>query len=438
MLRIEDTDRARSKQEAVDAILDGLTWLGLDWDGDPISQFARADRHRECAEEMVQRGTAYYCTCTPDEVEAMRQKAREEGQPPRYDGRCRERYGKTKPEDMPYVIRLKSPEDGETIINDQVQGVVKFPNKDLDDLVLLRADGAPTYMLAVVVDDHDMAVSHIIRGDDHLTNAARQSLIYQALGWDIPVMAHVPLIHGPDGAKLSKRHGAIGAEVYRSMGYLPDALRNYLVRLGWAHGDEEIMSVDKMIEWFGFTGMNKAAARFDYAKLDALNSQYLRTKPAELLLEDLLSSIGYLDCDANIPSAPDQETHSKMLVALDAARQRGKTLIDMANSLAFLFDKVPLSIEEKAEKFLDEPGMSAVRAVTPRLDAINSWDAETIGSVIKGYAEENGLGLGKVAQPLRAALTGRGSTIGAFDVLLSLGREESLNRLNDMLNTRTG
>ncbi|MEL7430116.1 MAG: glutamate--tRNA ligase, partial [Pseudomonadota bacterium] len=274
LLRIEDTDRQRSDEKAVTAIIDGLSWLGLEWDGEPVSQFARIERHREVAHKLVETGNAYKCYSTPDELEAMREKARAEGRNPVYDGTWRDRDPADAPADQSYVIRLKTPLEGQTLVPDHVQGEVRFPNTDLDDFVLLRSDGNPTYMLAVVVDDHDMGVTHIIRGDDHLTNAAKQSLIFEALDWPVPEMAHIPLIHGMDGAKLSKRHGAIGAETYRALGYLPEALRNYLVRLGWAHGNDEIFSTEEMIGLFGFDGMNKSAARFDFAKLDALNAHY--------------------------------------------------------------------------------------------------------------------------------------------------------------------
>jgi len=276
LLRIEDTDRERSTDAAVDAILDGLSWLGLDWDGDPISQFAGVERHREVVKDMLEAGTAYRCYATPEELTEMRETAKAEGRSPAYDGRWRDRDPSEAPEGVDPVIRVKTPQDGTTIVQDKVQGEVSIPNKDIDDFVILRSDGTPTYMLAVVVDDHDMGVTHIIRGDDHLTNAARQTAIFNAMNWDVPVFAHIPLIHGADGAKLSKRHGALGAEAYRALGYLPDALKNYLVRLGWAKGDEEIISLEDMISWFGFDGMNKAAARFDFAKLEAINGHYIR------------------------------------------------------------------------------------------------------------------------------------------------------------------
>ena len=277
LLRIEDTDRERSTEAAVAAILDGLSWLGLEWDGEPISQFARGARHREVAEELVARGKAYRAYETPEELAAMREAAKAEGRFARYDGRWRDRDPKDAPAGAPSVIRIKAPRDGETVIQDHVQGRVAFPNKDLDDFVILRADGTPTYMHAVVVDDHDMGITHVIRGDDHLTNAGRQTIIYDAMGWKTPEWAHIPLIHGPDGAKLSKRHGALGVEAYRAMGYLPEALRNYLARLGWAHGDDEIFSTEQAAEWFDLDSINKGASRFDFAKLQSVNAHYIRT-----------------------------------------------------------------------------------------------------------------------------------------------------------------
>jgi glutamyl-tRNA synthetase len=312
LLRIEDTDRERSTDAAIEAIKNGLTWLGLDWDGDAVSQFSRADRHREVVEQLLANGKAYKCYCTPEELTEMREKAMAEGKPPRYDGRWRDRPASEAPEGVPPVVRFKAPQDGETVIDDKVQGTVTIPNKDLDDLIILRSDGSPTYNLSVVVDDHDMGVTHIVRGVDHLTNAARQTQIYLAMGWDVPVMAHIPLIHGPDGAKLSKRHGALGVEAYRDMGYLPEAMRNYLARLGWSHGDDEIFSTDQMIEWFELHGIGKSAARFDFAKLENLNGHYMReADDAHLLgaLKDML---------------PHVEGGKEMLAALSDADNEAK------------------------------------------------------------------------------------------------------------------
>lgn len=432
LLRIEDTDRERSTDEAVSAILDGLSWLGIGWDGEPLSQFARAARHREIAEDLLARGKAYRCYATPDELTEMRETARAEGRPPRYDGRWRDRDPADAPKDTPSVIRLKAPQTGETLVNDQVQGEVRFPNKDLDDFVLLRSDGTPTYMLAVVVDDHDMGVTHIIRGDDHLTNAARQTLIFDALDWDVPVMAHIPLIHGPDGAKLSKRHGALGAEAYRAMGFLPEALRNYLVRLGWAHGDDEIMSDEQLIEWFGFDGMSKGAARFDIAKLTALNGHYIRHADDTYLLEHIMAVLAVIEGGDEIAGQLTGAERDKLLALMPAMKERAKTLLDLIASASFLFAARPLQLDEKAEKILvADGGNETLTQLLPTLEALPDWSVETTEAAVKNYAELHELKLGKIAQPLRAALTGTGVSPPVFDVMAALGREESLSRITD-------
>lgn len=433
LLRIEDTDRARSTDEAVIAIKEGMSWLGLDWDGDAISQYSRVERHREVAHEMVKNGSAYKCTCTQEEVSAMRERAKAAGLTPRYDGTCREKDPSSISEGTEYVIRLKAPLEGETIVTDKVQGDVHFPNKDLDDLILLRSDGNPTYMLAVVVDDHDMGVTHIIRGDDHLINAARQTLIFKGMDWPVPVMAHIPLIHGADGAKLSKRHGAIGAEKYREMGYLPEALINYLVKLGWAHGDDEIMTIDQMIEWFDFDGMNKAAARFDFTKLEAINGHYIRNSDDEKLI---MSMMDILDSSEEFEIIKERlnDTSKAMLVrAMPALKDRAKTVIDLIEGSKFIFESCPLIMEDKAVKLLDEDGLAAVKGILPHLESLTTWDADNIDKTIRTYVEENSLKLGKVAQPIRAALTGKATSPGAFDVLYILGKEESIIRLQDKI-----
>ncbi|MBL0934051.1 MAG: glutamate--tRNA ligase [Rhizobiaceae bacterium] len=431
LLRIEDTDRERSTDAATVAILDGLKWLGLDWDGEPVSQFERAGRHREIGEELVKRGKAYYCYASPEELTEMREKARAEGKPPRYDGRWRDRDPAEAPEGVKPVVRIKAPPDGFTIVADKVQGEVRFPNKDLDDFIILRSDGNPTYMHAVVVDDHDMGVTHIIRGDDHLTNAARQTIIYQAMGWDVPVMAHIPLIHGADGAKLSKRHGALGVEAYREMGYLPAALRNYLVRLGWSHGDDEIMSLDQMIEWFEIEDVNKGAARFDFAKLEALNGVYMRQSDDADLLARLEATLPYLPGGDEMVAALTPERRAQLLAAMAGLKDRAKTLVELKDGAAFLFAARPLPMEEKAEQILADGGRAVVRDLLPRLETVSDWSAQSTEAVVRTYAEETGLKLGKAAQPLRAALTGRSVSPGVFDVLAVLGREESLGRLRD-------
>lgn len=431
LLRIEDTDRERSTEPAVAAILDGLSWLGLDWDGEPISQFARAARHREVAEQMVRDGTAYYCFATPQELEEMREKARAEGRPPRYDGRWRDRDPSEAPAGAKGVIRLKAPRDGETLVDDQVQGLVRFPNKDLDDFVLLRSDGNPTYMHAVVVDDHDMGVTHIIRGDDHLTNAGRQTLLYQALGWNVPVMAHIPLIHGADGAKLSKRHGALGAEAYRAMGFLPEALRNYLVRLGWSHGDAEIMSTDEMIEWFGFDGMGRGAARFDLVKLEALNGHYIRHADDTYLVSRTMDLMNYIDGGAELAAKLTPHVREQLLAAMPGLKERAKTLVELLDGAQFLFVSRPLAMDEKAAAMIADGGRQIIGSLLPALEALPAWDAASTEAAVRAHAEANDLKLGKVAQPLRAALTGRLTSPPVFDVMAVLGREESLARLAD-------
>jgi glutamyl-tRNA synthetase len=431
LLRIEDTDRERSIPAAVDAIIDGLGWLGITWDGDPISQFERAARHAEVARQLVAMGKAYPCYCSPEELEVMRETARAEGRPPRYDGRWRDRDPSDAPAGVRPAIRIKAPLDGETVVEDGVQGTVRFPNRDLDDFVILRSDGTPTYMHAVVVDDHDMGVTQIIRGDDHLTNSARQKIIYDAMGWTVPDMAHIPLIHGPDGAKLSKRHGALGVEAYRAMGYLPEALRNYLVRLGWAHGDAEILSTDEMIALFDVDGIGRSPSRFDFAKLENLNGHYIRQTPDEDLMRHLDVLLDHVDDGATIKARLDPDMRARLLAAMPGLKERAKTLVELIDSASFLFSDRPLSPDEKAAAILDEAGRDALLRVAGRLSAVDTWTAESTEAVVRAFADEAGLKLGKVAQPLRAALTGRATSPPVFDVLAVLGRDESLGRIAD-------
>ena len=431
LLRIEDTDRERSTEAATSAILEGLKWIGLEWNGDPVSQFARAERHREVANELIRAGKAYYCYATQQELEEMREKARAEGRPPRYDGRWRDRDPSEAPAGVKPAIRIKAPQDGETLVRDKVQGDVRFPNKDLDDFIILRSDGNPTYMHAVVVDDHDMGVTHIIRGDDHLTNAARQTIIYEAMGWDVPVMAHIPLIHGADGAKLSKRHGALGVEAYRGMGYLPEALRNYLVRLGWSHGDDEVMSTEDMINWFDIVDVNKGAARFDFAKLEALNGIHMRNSRDEALLDQFLATLPYIESRGAIPLDLTSEQKAKLLAALPGLKERAKTLVELADSAQYLFVARPLALDEKASQILDADARAVIGALLPRFESLEEWSAATTEAAVREHAESSGLKLGKIAQPLRAALTGRSTSPGVFDVLAVLGKDESLGRLRD-------
>ncbi|SFJ13360.1 glutamyl-tRNA synthetase [Phyllobacterium sp. CL33Tsu] len=433
LLRIEDTDRERSSAAAVTAILDGLTWLGLDWDGEAVSQYARAGRHREVAEELVAKGKAYYCYASPAELEEMREKARAEGRPPRYDGRWRDRDPKEAPEGIKPVIRVKAPQEGETVVHDQVQGDVRFPNKDLDDFIILRSDGTPTYMHAVVVDDHDMGVTHIIRGDDHLTNAARQTVIYNAMGWDVPVMGHIPLIHGADGAKLSKRHGALGVEAYRAMGYLPAALRNYLVRLGWSHGDDEIMSDAQMIEWFEISDINRGASRFDFQKLEAINGHYMRITDDAALVEAMIAILPEMEGGEAILARLNDTTRQQLVAAMPGLKERAKTLVELADSAKYLFVERPLTLDDKAAALLNDEGLGVLAGVLPELAAVDDWTAPALDTAVRVYAEKTGLKLGKVAQPLRAALTGRATSPGVFDVLEVLGRDESLGRIKDQV-----
>jgi glutamyl-tRNA synthetase len=431
LLRIEDTDRQRSTQEAVDAILEGLKWLGLDWDGEPISQYARVARHREIVEALLASGHAYRCYCTPEELDAMRAKAEAEKRSVRYDGTWRDREPSEAPPGIKPAIRFKAPQEGETVIQDAVQGEVVFQNRDLDDLIILRSDDNPTYNLSVVVDDHDMAVTHIIRGVDHLTNAARQSQIYSAMGWTVPQMAHIPLIHGPDGAKLSKRHGALGVEAYHAMGYLPEAMRNYLARLGWSHGDDEIFSTEQMIAWFGLEAVGKAPARFDFVKLESLNGYYLRHMPDAELVDALIAYLPFDEDGARILAQIDEAMRQKLKKAMGSLKERAKTLKELIKRAEFLFLKRKITPDAKAQDILDSAGRSANTQSLAVLAGVDDWSAAQLETALKSYAESQDLKLGKLAQPLRAALTGTTTSPGIFEVLEVLGREESLARIRD-------
>ncbi len=431
LLRIEDTDRERSTEPAIAAILDGLSWLGLDWDGQTVYQFQRAARHREVAEQMLAAGKAYHCYATPQELEEMREQAKAEGRPMRYDGRWRDRDPATAPAGVKPVIRLRAEQTGETIVEDEVQGRVVWQNENLDDLVLLRSDGNPTYMLAVVVDDHDMGVTHVIRGDDHLTNAARQTQIYQAMGWKVPSMSHIPLIHGPDGAKLSKRHGALGIDAYRSMGYLPVALRNYLLRLGWSHGDQEIFSTEEMVALFNLSSIGRSPARFDYAKLESLNGLYMRQSDDRDLLAALKAILPEIGPARGLPAELDPALEAKLLAAMPGLKERAKTLIELIDSASYLYAKRPLELEPKAAALLDEAARERLPRLAAKLSAVSDWAPPPLESAIRDFAEESGVKLGQVAQPLRAALTGKTTSPGLFDVMAVLGREEVLARLAD-------
>jgi glutamyl-tRNA synthetase len=430
-LRIEDTDRERSTDAAIAAILDGLKWLGLNWDGETVYQFARAQRHREVAEQLLASGQAYRAYETPDELNDMRAKARAEGKPLRYEGKWRDADPGEAPAGVPSVVRVKAPRDGETVIQDQVQGRVAFPNADLDDFIILRSDGTPTYMHAVVVDDHDMGVTHIIRGDDHLTNAGRQKILYDAMDWPVPVMSHIPLIHGPDGAKLSKRHGALGVDAYRAMGYLPEAMRNYLVRLGWAHGDDEIMSEADMISWFDLPGINRAPSRFDFAKLASINAHYMRAKSDDDLTSLLIAALPHLPGGDAFAARLTELRRAQLRVAMPLLKERAKTLPDIITAANFIVADRPLELDAAAAALLTAEARSLLKQVFATLTTVTDWTAVATEAAVKDFAVRENLKLGSIAQPLRAALTGRSASPGIFDVLAILGRDESLARIAD-------
>jgi glutamyl-tRNA synthetase len=425
LLRIEDTDRARSTEPAIAAILDGLSWLGLQWDGEVTYQFSRAARHAEVAKQMLAQGNAYYCYASPQELEEMRAAQKAAGKPVRYDGRWRDRDPKDAPAGVQPVIRLKAQQTGQTIIQDAVQGEVKVENAQLDDMVLLRADGTPTYMLAVVVDDYDMKVTHVIRGDDHLNNAFRQLQIIKAMGWPEPVYAHIPLIHGADGAKLSKRHGALGVDAYRDMGFLPVALRNYLLRLGWGHGDDEIISTDQAIEWFDLPGVGRSAARFDMAKLTSLNAHYMRETPDAELMPLVLPRI-------EAKTGPmDAAARERVMRGMNGVKQRARTLAELADSLLFYArNGAPPIVDDKARALLTPEAKALMGKLAPALEQqASDWSEKPLEEAVRKFAEASGVKLGQVAQPLRVALTGSTASPGIFEVLAVLGPAESKARL---------
>lgn len=422
LLRIEDTDRQRHTPEATEAILSGLKWLGLDWDGDVVSQYARHPMHQACAAQMLANGSAYKCWSSKEDIDAFREAAKADGRPPMFPSPWRDTQDG--PADQPFVVRLKAPRDGDVGVQDAVQGSVTWAAKQMDDLILLRSDGSPTYMLAVVCDDHDMGVTHVIRGDDHLTNAARQTLIYRGLGWDVPVFAHIPLIHGADGAKLSKRHGALGVEAYQDMGYLPEALRNYLARLGWSHGDDEFFTDAQATEWFDLSGINKGAARFDFDKLAHLNGQHMRVADP-VRLSDAVAGLFASQHDEAIPA----DRAAMLRNAMPGLRDRAKTLLELIDLAYYILCDGPLVFDAKAAKLLTDDTREMLGKLTSHLRDASSWDAETLEGLVREYAETEGLKLGKAAQPLRAALTGRAVSPGVFDVLVTLGRDISMARL---------
>jgi glutamyl-tRNA synthetase len=424
-LRIEDTDRARSTPEAMSAIVEGLNWLGLSWDDEIVYQSARAARHAEIARHLLAAGRAYNCYCMPAELAAMREKARAERRSVRYDGTWRDRDPAEAPRGVSPVIRLKARQEGSTTIRDRVQGEVTVENSELDDLIILRADGSPTYNLSVVVDDHDMAVTHVIRGDDHLNNAFRQTQIYRALDWPIPEFAHLPLIHGPDGTKMSKRHGAVGIDAYRDLGYLPEAVRNYLLRLGWSHGDDEVISSKQAIAWFELGAVGRAPARFDFAKLDSLNGHYIR-----VAADERLSDLVALRLEETLGQPLLEQHRARLLRAMPELKLRPKTLAELATNALFLVKPRPIHPDEKAAKLLTSEARRLLAGLLQRLDCV-AWQADALEGCIREFAAENGAKLASVAQPLRAALTGSLASPGIFEVMEVLGREEALGRIGD-------
>jgi len=423
-LRIEDTDRARSTDDAVTAILDGMRWLGLDWDGEPVSQFARAERHRKVVDALIARGAAFRCWCTPDEVEALRQTAFDAGRALRSPWRDRD---PSEGPDTPFVVRFKAP-DRDVAIQDGVQGEVRWAAKEFDDLVLLRSDGAPTYNLAVVVDDHDMGVTHVIRGDDHLVNGGRQTQIYDALGWTTPHFAHIPLIHGPDGKKLSKRHGALGVEAYRDMGYLPEGLRNYLLRLGWSHGDKELFTDAEMTAAFDLAGLNKSPARLDFDKMASVNAFHMK-RADSARLTDLLW--------ARLETKPglrlDEKGRGWVRAAMDALKERAATLAELEDQVYFMLRLRPFTMEGKTAKALDEDALARLGRLRETLASHNDWREPALAGALKAFAESEGVGFGKIGQPLRAAITGGAPAPDMGFVLAVLGRDEVLARLDDVI-----
>jgi len=427
LLRIEDTDRERSTPEATAAILKGLTWLGLDWDGDVVSQFEGRARHAEVAHEMLARGTAYKCFSTAEDIATFRAAAEAEGASYAvFTSPWRDTDPTTHP-DAPYAIRMKAPQTGETIIEDQVQGRVTIKNATLDDMIILRSDNTPTYMLAVVVDDHDMGVTHVIRGDDHLNNAARQQMVYAAMGWDVPIWAHIPLIHGPDGKKLSKRHGATGVDEYQAMGYPAAGMRNYLTRLGWAHGDMEIFTSAEAMEVFKLEGIGRAPARLDFKKLESTCGHHMAMGDDAALLHELT---GYLAAAAKLALTDAQS--ALMLRAMPVLKDRAKTFPDLVEKAGFALLSRPIPIEPKAAEALDSVSRSILKSLTPRLQSA-SWTKEALEPILNEAAAEAGIGFGKLAAPLRAALAGRTATPSVFDMMLVIGQDETIARLTDAL-----
>ncbi|MEZ5691283.1 MAG: glutamate--tRNA ligase [Rickettsiales bacterium] len=421
LLRIEDTDRSRSTTQATEAIIDGMRWLGLDWDGDIVHQFSLAARHKEVADELLKKGKAFYCYTTQEELLEFREKH------PNEKFRSPYRSGnKTPPNGVQPTIRLKAPDTGETIVEDNVQGVVKISNSELDDMILLRSDGTPTYMLAVVVDDNDMGITDIIRGDDHFTNSFRQAQIYNAMGWSVPCFSHIPLIHGADGAKLSKRHGALGVGEYKNMGYLPEALRNYLLRLGWSHGDDEIISTAQAIEWFNLEAIGKSPSRFDFAKLDNLNGHYIRNEDDKKLVEQIIPLI-------EKSSKSVEEKNNILIPAMAGLKQRAKTLVELAKAAEFYVVDTPVALDEKSIEILSNGGREIIKSLLNELEVVSSWNSEEIKNICKNYAEKTSNKLGNIMSPIRAAIVGKTTSPSMFEAMAILGKEESIKRLREVL-----
>ncbi|MEE2698907.1 MAG: glutamate--tRNA ligase [Pseudomonadota bacterium] len=428
LLRIEDTDRKRSTKEAVTAIFDGLNWLGLDWCDEVVSQFSNSNRHIEIAERLLSEGKAYKCYCSPEELEKMRNKARQEGRSLLYDGRWRNRDPSDAPKGVAPVIRMKATKDGETIIHDLVQGDVKVANNQLDDMILLRADGTPTYMLAVVVDDHDMGISHVIRGDDHLTNAFRQSQIYSLLEWDPPEFAHIPLIHGEDGTKMSKRHGAIGVEAYREMGFTPDALCNYLLRLGWSHGNDEIINRKHAIEWFNLENIGRGASRFDIDKLTSLNGHYIRQTKDEELIDLIMPSL-----ESYYGDKLSKDCRNRLKLGISGLKQRAKTVTELIKNAEIYARLRPFKLDQEAKRMIVGDGKQHLVNIRQLIVGLEEWDAQNLQEIIRTYSENCGSKLGIVVQPLRAALSGRNISPSLFEVMEIIGRDETLARIDDII-----
>jgi glutamyl-tRNA synthetase len=420
LLRIEDTDRERSTDEAIQAIMDGMDWLGLTPDAPPVYQHKNIERHREIVNQMLSTGLAYKCTCTKEALDEMREKAKADGKPIRYDGTCRNKESVA--DDLPFTVRFKAPLEGTTTLEDLVQGQVNVDNNQLDDLILLRSDGTPTYNLSVVVDDHDMNITHVIRGDDHLTNALRQSQIFDALSWPRPAYAHIPLIHGPDGAKLSKRHGALGVDAYKKMGFLPEAMRNYLARLSWSHGDDELFTTADLINWFDIAAIGKSPARLDMEKMQATNIHHIQQSDEDVLAEIAIEQLSL-----------STENKDKLMSALPIIKKTAKSLDNLIDNLRFLFVTRPVQLNDKAIQSLTEEKMANVRKAFAALENLETWDEEGIADFFSQFMEDNELKLGQFGPAMRNMLTGTGSPLGVYDLLRLLGKEESLARLKDIL-----